>query len=139
MRDDSLHIPSVHERGALTLNALTIQTEDQLQRVLAQCGFAAAAPAIAPSWHFWQSEWYGHLLPVACYLCSFPYDEVFVAIHDSAFQVYEQDKQNCWFHLVGEVLGEVPEDELAARLRILTQREDILQRRLALRLRQGIK
>ena len=118
---------------------MTIQTEDELQRVLAQCGFAAAAPATAPSWHFWQSQWHGQSLPIACYLRTFPYDEVFVAIHDSAFQVYEQDKQNCWFHLVGEVLGEVSEDELAARLRILTQPEGILQRRLALRLRQRIK
>ena len=122
------------------LNAKQIQTEAELQRVLAQCGFASAAPTAARSSDFWQSEWRRHTVPIACYLLEFPpYVEFFVAINDGAFQVYEQDQQNLWFHLVGEVVGDVAAEELAARLRIMTQGGGILERRLALRLRQGIE
>jgi hypothetical protein len=121
------------------LNAKRIQTEAELQRVLAQCGFASDAPTTARSWHFWQREWRRRPLPIACYLLDFPYVEFFVAINDGAIQIYEQDQQNFWFHLVGEILGDVSAEELAARLRIMTQGGDILERRLALRLRQGIK
>src|SRR5262245_12132745 len=121
------------------LNAKQIQTEAELQQLLADCGFASDAPSTAPSWDFWQSEWRRRKVPIARYLLDFPNVEYFVAINDGAFQVYEQDQQNFWFHLVGEVLGDVSAEELAARLQIMTQGGGILERRLALRLRQGIE
>jgi hypothetical protein len=123
----------------LMLNAKQIHTEAELQQLLVQCDFASDSPTVAPSWQFWQREWRRHTLPIARYLLDVPNVEFFIAINDGAFQVYEQDQQNFWFHLVGEVVGDVSAEELAARLGIMTQSTDVLERRLALRLRQGIE
>jgi hypothetical protein len=95
------------------LNAVAIQTEEELGDVLANCRFISEPPQLSPVWAPWTWEWRGKRMPIARYLKGFPHDDFFVAIKEGAFQIYEMHKQDHWFRLVGELQGDISEKELA--------------------------
>ena len=95
-----------------------INNEEQLAHILARCGFPSAPPSQAPSHVFWKKEWRGRTIPIARYLLGF-IDDYFVVVRESHFEVYVQDRQNYWFHCIGEIYNVRSEQELQAQLQAL--------------------
>jgi hypothetical protein len=99
------------------LKASQIRSEADLAEILARCGFASDAPQQAPSRDFWKNEWRSRELRLSRYLTDFPNDEFFVVVDKDVFEVYVQDRQDFWFHKIGEIQGDTSEQELCAMIR----------------------
>jgi hypothetical protein len=114
----------------MMLDATTITTEDELNAALARCGFASTSASNTPGWIWvpWTWGWKGGTVPLARALSSRPYEGFIVAIQHGAFQVYELDQQNDWYHLVGEIQGDVSEQELTEFFRIATMDVPFVER-----------
>ncbi len=119
----------------MTLDATTITTEDELDAALARCGFASTSASTTPAWIWvpWTWEWKGRTEPLARALSGRSYEGFIVAIEHGAFQVYELDQQNDWYHLVGEIQGEVSKQELTEFFHIATIDAPFLERGRRLR------
>lgn len=118
----------------MALDTTTIRSKEELNAALACCGFASTSASNTPEWIWvpWTWEWSGRI-PLSRAIVGQPYEGFIVAMKGGAFQIYELDQQNDWYHLVGEIKGEVSEQELTAFLRIATMDAPFLERHRRLR------
>jgi hypothetical protein len=127
--------PLTFRQCCMILDATTITTEDELDAALARCGFASTSASNTPGWIWapWMWEWKCRTPPLARALAGRSFAGFIVAIQHGAFQVFELDQRNDWYHLVGEIQGEVSEQELSEFFHNATMDAPFLERSRRLR------
>ncbi|GEM_PF-3462344 len=99
------------------LNPTYITTHEQLGVILAQCGFDSDPPDRSPVFGAWEREWHREPIPISRYLRGFVSADFFVVVQSDAFQIYEMDPQNHWFHCLKQIQGIITEEMLSDIIR----------------------